>query len=91
MANTPQSRKRARQNKRRWLRNISLRSMYRTYIKRVVTAINNGKVEEAQTAFKTAIPVIDKMVTKGILSKNTASRYKHRLNNRIKAMLESSS
>ena len=61
--------------------------MARTYIKRVNAAIESNNVEEASEAFSKAVPVIDKMITKGILHKNQAARYKSRLNKKIKALV----
>lgn len=86
LANSPQARKRAKQSEVRRQNNASFRSMMRTYVRRVRTAINAGEKEQAQEAFKAAIPMLDKMAGKGILAKNTASRYKSRLNATIKAM-----
>ena len=60
--------------------------MARTYIKRVNAAIESNNVEEASEALLKAVPVIDKMITKGILHKNQAARYKSRLNKKIKAL-----
>ena len=84
MANSAQARKRSRQGEKRRTRNASQRSMARTYIKRVNAAIEAKNVEEANSAFVQAVPVIDKMITKGILHKNQAARYKSRLNKKIK-------
>jgi small subunit ribosomal protein S20 len=81
-----QARKRARQGETRRIRNASQRSMARTYIKRVNAAIESNNAEEASEAFLKAVPVIDKMITKGILHKNQAARYKSRLNKKIKAL-----
>ena len=86
MANSAQARKRARQGEKRRVRNASQRSMARTYIKRVNAAIEAKNVEEANNAFVEAVPVIDKMITKGILHKNQAARYKSRLNKKIKSL-----
>ncbi len=84
MANSAQARKRARQGEKRRIRNASQRSMARTYIKRVNAAIEAKNIEEANSAFVQAVPIIDKMITKGILHKNQAARYKSRLNKKIK-------
>ena len=84
MANSAQARKRARQGEKRRIRNASQRSMARTYIKRVNAAIEAKNVEEANDAFIQAVPVIDKMISKGIIHKNQAARYKSRLNKKIK-------
>ena len=60
--------------------------MVRTYIKRVDAAIASGDSESATQAYTEAVPLIDKMVTKGIMHKNKAARHKSRLNNKIKAL-----
>ncbi|GAB1260662.1 30S ribosomal protein S20 [Aurantivibrio plasticivorans] len=86
MANFPQSRKRARQNVKRRKHNASLRSMVRTYIKKVVAAIDAKDATAAQTAYNEAVPVIDRMADKGIIHKNKAARHKSRLNAQVKAL-----
>jgi small subunit ribosomal protein S20 len=63
--------------------------MVRTYIKRVLGAIEAKDAATAGTALTEAIPVIDKMVSKGILHKNQAARYKSRLNTKVKALATS--
>ena len=89
MANTAQAKKRARQNEVRRQHNASLRSMMRTAIKKVLKALNVGNAEQAQADFKAAVPVIDRMASKGIIHKNTAARYKSRLNKRVKKLATS--
>ena len=86
MANSAQARKRARQNVKARKHNASLRSMVRTYIKRTVNAIAAGDYAVASEAYKTAVPVIDRMADKGIIHKNKAARHKSRLNTQIKAL-----
>ncbi|MCK2044212.1 30S ribosomal protein S20 [Chromohalobacter salexigens] len=86
MANTKQARKRARQAEQRRQHNASQRSMVRTYIKRVVKAIQNGDHGQAMTEFKAAQPVIDRIADKDAISKRKAARIKSRLNKRIKAL-----
>jgi small subunit ribosomal protein S20 len=86
VANTPQSKKRARQNEKARKHNASLRSMTRTYLKNVVKAIESGDQEAAKTAYTAAVPVIDRMADKGLMHKNKAARHKSRLNGHIKAM-----
>ena len=65
---------------------MGLRSTMRTSIKKVLNACDAGDKEAATTAFKDAVPVIDSMVNKGIVTKNKAARHKSRLNARIKAL-----
>lgn len=86
MANSPQAKKRARQNDKARRHNASLRSMVRTYLKKVDAAIEAGDTEAAKSAYTQAVPVIDRVADKGIFHKNKAARHKSRLNAKIKAM-----
>lgn len=86
MANSPQARKRARQNDKRRAHNASLRSLVRTKIKQVVAAIDSGNADQARAALESAVPVIDRMANRGIIKKNKASRHKSRLNAKVKAL-----
>ena len=86
VANTLQAKKRARQAVVRNERNNSMRSMFRTYIKNVVKAIEAGDKAKAEASYKAAVPVIDKLCNKDIVSSNKAARHKSRLNARIRAM-----
>ena len=86
MANSVQARKRARQAEKRRRHNASRRSMVRTYIKKVQAAIDEKNVEAANAALAAAIPIIDRMATKGILHKNKAARHKSRLTAAIAAL-----
>ncbi len=86
MANTAQAKKRAIQAEKHRQRNISHRSTLRTSIKKVVKAIASGDKTEAQTAYQTAVPIIDSMVNKGLIHKNKAARHKSRLNAHIRAL-----
>lgn len=86
MANTPQSKKRARQNENARQHNASMRSMARTYLKNVIKAIDSGDQAAAKSAYTAAVPVIDRMADKGLMHKNKAARHKSRLNGHIKAM-----
>ncbi len=86
MANSAQSRKRARQAERHRQRNASYRSMFRTFIKKVVAAIEAGDKEQAREAYQRAVAVIDKTANKGLIHKNKAARHKSRLNARIQGM-----
>ena len=86
MANTAQAKKRARQNEKRRQHNASLRSMVRTYLKKVDAAIATGVQADAQQAYTSAVPVLDRMADKGILHKNKAARHKSRLNAQVKAL-----
>ena len=86
MANSPQARKRARQNETRRKHNAGLRSMVRTYLKKTYAAIESGEVEAAQAAYNTFVPILDRIADKGIIHKNKAARHKSRLNAQVKAL-----
>ncbi|WP_411837976.1 30S ribosomal protein S20 [Paracoccus sp. ME4] len=86
MANTPQSKKRARQIERRTDVNKARRSRIRTFIRKVEEAIASGNAEAAALALKTAQPELMRGVTKGVVHKNTASRKVSRLAARVKAL-----
>ncbi|MFC3909181.1 30S ribosomal protein S20 [Legionella dresdenensis] len=86
MANIKSAIKRARQNVKLRKHNASARSMYRTYIKNVVKAIEAGDQEAARAAYNKAQPVIDKAAGKGLIHKNKAARIKSRLVANLKSM-----
>ncbi len=86
MANSPQSKKRARQNERRFAVNKARRSRIRTYLRKVEEAIASGDKDAAQAALQTAQPELMRGVTKGVFHKNTASRKMSRLSARVKAL-----
>ena len=88
MANSPQAKKRARQNEVRRKHNAGLRSRARTYIKKVESKIAAGNYEEARSAFLQAEPVLDSVVNKGIFKKNKVARHKSRLSAKVKALKE---
>jgi len=86
LANSPQAKKRARQAIKRRARNVGMGSMYRTFIKKVVYAIETGDKSAAESAYKEALPVIDRICSKGLVHANKAARHKSRLNARVRAM-----
>ena len=86
MANSAQAKKRARQAETRRQHNAGMRSMFRTFVKKVVYAVEAGEKDQAQDAYKAAVPVIDGMVSKGLIHKNKAARHKSRLNASVRAM-----
>ncbi|WP_417245284.1 30S ribosomal protein S20 [Celeribacter sp.] len=86
MANTPQSKKRARQAVRRTDINKARRSRIRTYLRKVEEAIASGDQSAAKAALQAAQPELMRGVTKGVVHKNTASRKVSRLAARVKAL-----
>jgi small subunit ribosomal protein S20 len=63
-----------------------MRSMVRTYVKKVSAQIEAGNYEEANKALLNAQPKLDGMARKGIISKAKASRTMSRLNAKVKAL-----
>ncbi|MFZ8945049.1 MAG: 30S ribosomal protein S20 [Paracoccaceae bacterium] len=86
MANSPQSKKRARQNDRNRLVNKNRRSRIRTFIRKVEEAIAGGDKESALLALRSAQPELMRGVSKGIFHKNTAARKMSRLAARVNAI-----
>jgi small subunit ribosomal protein S20 len=86
LANSLSARKRARQSERNRRRNAGHRSYARTAIKNVIKAIESGDKAVAETAYKAAVPAIDRSVAKGIMPRNKAARHKSRLNTHVRAM-----
>ena len=86
MANIKSARKRARQSEKTRKHNMGMRSLMRTRIKSVVNACDAGDKDAAAAAYKEAVPVIDTMINKGIVTKNKAARHKSRLNKRVKSL-----
>lgn len=86
MANTPQSKKRARQTERRTEINKARRSRIRTFLRKVEEAIAGGDAAVAAEALRVAQPELMRGVSKGVVHKNTASRKMSRLASRVKAL-----
>jgi len=86
MANSPQAKKRARQNEKRFAINKARRSRIRTYLRKVEEAIASGDQDAAKAALLAAQPELMRGVTKGVFHKNTASRKMSRLASRVKAL-----
>ncbi|SEM45805.1 small subunit ribosomal protein S20 [Gemmobacter aquatilis] len=86
MANSPQSKKRARQSEARYAVNKARRSRIRTYLRKVEEALASGDQAAAATALAAAQPEMARGVTKGVLHKNTVARKMSRLSSRVKAL-----
>ena len=53
---------------------------------RIREALAKGDAKAAQAQFRLTVSMLDKSVQKGVLHSNTVSRYKSRLNTRLKAL-----
>lgn len=72
-----------RQNIKRREHNRALRSRLRTGLKSIRKSLDDKNVDGAKTALRDLQSLVDKMATKGMIHRNTASRYKSRLAARI--------
>lgn len=78
MANIKSAIKRARQAKKRRMRNLSARSAASTAFRNAFSAISSKK-GDAGAKVRMAVGIIDKAVERGIVHRNTAARKKSRL------------
>ena len=86
MANHVSALKRARQTTKKTAVNRANRTHFRGTLRSLREALQKGDGPAATAEFRTVVSIIDKSVQKGVIHKNTASRYKSRLNARVKAV-----
>jgi len=84
MPNSVNAKKALRQSQKKRLHNRARRSALRTAIKKVRTLAEEGRVEEAQSAFQFATKRIDQAAAKHLIHKNAAARTKSRLSKLLK-------
>ncbi len=87
MANHVSSLKRARQTETRTDVNRANRTKMRSSLRSMREALATGDVKAAGEQYKKTASILDKSVQKGVLHDNTASRYKSRLNARVKNLI----
>jgi len=78
--------KRARQNRKRRVRNAHVKTTVATHVKKVRLAIENKDMEGAQQALAKAIPLIRRARSKGVFHKNTSARKISRLTREVNAL-----
>lgn len=88
MPNTPSAKKRLKQSKKRRLRNRIAKKIIKTYSKRMMKAVADGNLEQAEKDFRFTISKIDKAGVRRILHPNTAARRKSRLTRAYLAAVE---
>ena len=89
MAHSKSSKKRVFIGERNAQRNQAIKSRVKTFVKKVLSAVEAKNVDEAKAALQVVYKELDKAVTKGVLKKNTASRKKSRLALKINALSNS--
>lgn len=86
MAHHKSAEKRIRQTPKRTLRNRARSSEIKTEVKKVETALASGNKAAAEAALRTAQPVMQRGIAKGVLHRNTVARKISRLTKRLKAL-----
>ena len=76
MANIASQIKRNRQNEAARVRNMTVRSRTRTFVRRFRTAVAAGDVAAAEEAFRTASRELDVAAAKGVIHRNQAANRK---------------
>ena len=82
-----QARKRHRQSLERRMRNRSVRSRVRRQMRLMRTALADGDADKVKELLPETISVIDVGWRKGVLHRNTASRYKSRMAKQAQAVI----
>ncbi len=83
--------RRARQAERRHERHRATNNAVKTIVKKVLSALNEKKADDAKTFLREAVSAIGKASSKGALKRNTASRRISRLTLRVNALSASRS
>jgi len=78
--------KRNRQNKKRRLRNISVKSLVKTKTKKVLQAVEAKETETAKKVLLEAVSTIDRAAAKKVFHKNTASRKISKLTRKVNTL-----
>ena len=86
MANSAQARKRARQSVKHRAHNASLRTAFRSAVKKVLKDVAAGDKAAAEEVYRQSVKVIDRIADKGVFHKNKAARHKSRLAAKVKAL-----
>ena len=79
--------KKARQSEEKRLRNSHVKSTMKTYIKKIVSVMENKDKEHVDAAFRTAVSFINRAASKGVIHPNNASRKVSRLSKKVHAFL----
>lgn len=86
MPNTQQAIKRLRQNKARNGRNREAKSAIKTFVKKVLKAIEENDATQAKEFLRITQAKLDKAAKKGVMHQNTVNRRKSLLGRKVAAM-----
>ena len=85
MANSPQARKRARQETQHRARNMAQRAAMRTHVKKYLKSVAGSNTEISEKEHRIAVSQIDRAARRGLHHPNKAARMKSRLHARLKS------
>jgi small subunit ribosomal protein S20 len=85
MPNTKSAKKRHKQSIGRRSRNRATKSVLKTEIRKVRTAITAGNVDAGATELRVASKKLDQAAAKGVIHRNAAARTKSRLSAALKS------
>lgn len=83
MANHKSALKRARQSETRRLRNRGYKTRIKNAVKDVRSAVADNAPEQAQAKLRTAVSILQKTASKGVIKRQTASRKISRLSRQV--------
>ncbi|MBO0899975.1 30S ribosomal protein S20 [Cellulomonas sp. zg-ZUI222] len=86
MANIKSQIKRIRTNEKARLRNKSVKSELKTYVRRVREAVAGGDKDAANAALAVAARKLDKAVSKGVIHANQAANRKSALSKAVNGL-----
>ncbi|MDD7541290.1 MAG: 30S ribosomal protein S20 [Mobiluncus porci] len=86
MANIKSQMKRIRTNEKARLRNQSVKSELKTFVRKTREAVEAGDKDLAESNLRVATRKLDVAVSKGIIHKNQAAQRKSKLASRVAAM-----
>ncbi|CDZ16482.1 30S ribosomal protein S20 [Candidatus Johnevansia muelleri] len=87
MKNIKKSRNREKNKIKKRLHNTSQRSMLRTFIKRILKAIEQKNYNISMLEFKKSQSILDRIADKDIISKKKIARIKKRIQYKIKKLI----
>ncbi len=76
---TKSAKKALRQSKKRMVQNLAFKRKFKAAVKEFRKEVSTGNLEKAKSLLPTVYQSVDKAAKKGVIKKNTASRYKSRL------------
>lgn len=86
MANSKSALKRVRQAEKRRETHRKVRSAIRTYVNKFEAALDGGKKEEAEEAYRQVVSTLDRAASKGVIPNKRADRKKGRMAVRLAAL-----